>query len=51
MFLGAYWQYVSTSSDNGLALFRRQATIWNIADPVHRRIHEALGGDALTRKQ
>ena len=31
--------------DNGLAPNRRQAIIWNNADPSYRRIYAALGGD------
>ena len=30
--------------DNGLAPNRRQAIIWNNADPIHRRIYATLGG-------
>ena len=37
------WQH----SGNGLAPKRRQAITWNNADPVHRRIYAALGGDEL----
>ena len=48
MFLGSNCQYVSTGSDNGLAPFRQQAIFWTNADPVHRRIQVALGGDELT---
>ena len=32
-------------SGNGLAPKRRQAIIWTNADPVHRRIYAALGGN------
>ena len=45
--LGSNWQYISISSDNSLAPSGRQAIIWSNADPVHRRIYVALGGDEL----
>ena len=48
MFFGSNWQYVTIGSDNGLARSRRQAIIGNNANPVHRRIYAALGGDELT---
>ena len=32
---------------NSLALNRCQAIIWINADPIHRRIYAALGGDEL----
>ena len=38
---------ISIGLDNGLAPNRRQAIIWTTADPVHRRIYAALGGDEL----
>ena len=44
---GSNWQYSSIGSDNGSAPTRRQAIIWTNADPVHRRIYAALGGDGL----
>ena len=47
--LGSSWQYVSIGLDNGLAPCRRQAIIWTSADPYHRRIYAALGGDELKR--
>ena len=34
--------------DNGLAPNRRQAITWTNADPIHRCIYAALGGDELT---
>ena len=40
-------QYVSIGSGNGLAPSRRQAIIWTNADPVHRCIYVALGGDDI----
>ena len=40
----------SIGSDNGLAPNRRQAIIWTNADPIHRCIYVALGGDELTQK-
>ena len=33
---------------NDLVPNRRQAIIWTIADPVHRRIYSSLGGDELS---
>ena len=38
----------SIGLDNGLALDRRQAIIWSNVDPIHWRIHAALGVDGLT---
>ena len=38
-------------SGNGLALNNREAIIWINADPVHRRIYAALGGDVLSDKR
>ena len=35
----------SSGLDNGLAPNRRQAIIWTKADPIHRRLFAALGGD------
>ena len=35
-------------SGNGLARNRRRAITWTNAEPVHRRICAALGGDELT---
>ena len=46
--LGSNWQYIYIGSDNGLAPSMWQAIIWTNADPVHRRIYAALGGDELT---
>ena len=39
--------YLSIGLDNGLAPNRRQTIIWTNADPIHWRIHAALGGDEL----
>ena len=41
------YRYASIGSDNGLTPTRRQAIIWTNADPIHWRIHAALGGDEL----
>ena len=38
-------QKLSTGSDNGLVLNRRQAIIWTNADPFHWRIYAVLGGE------
>ena len=46
MFLGVQ---LIICSDNGLAPSRRQVIIWTNADPVHRRIYAALGGDELKK--
>ena len=40
---------MSIGSGDGLALNRRQAITWTNADPVHRRIYVALGGDKLSK--
>ena len=40
-------QYSSFGSDNGLVPNRQQAIICTSADPIHRRIYAALGGDEL----
>ena len=37
--LGSNLQNISISSDDGLALSRRQTIIWNSVDIVHRRIY------------
>ena len=37
--------------DYGLAPDRRQAIMWTYADPIHRRIYEALGEDELNDKR
>ena len=42
------WEEPSIGLDNGLAPNRRQAIIWNNANPIHWRIYAALGGDELT---
>ena len=39
---------MSIGSGNDLAPNRQQAITWANADPVHRRIDAALGGDDLT---
>ena len=44
---GSDWQWVSIGSGNGLALNRRQAITWTNANPFHRRIYAALGGDRV----
>ena len=44
---GSNWQWVSIGSGNGLALNRQQAITWTNANPVHRRIYAALGGEEL----
>ena len=41
-------QQPSIGYDNGLAPNRRQAIIWNNADPIHWRIYAALRRDELT---
>ena len=38
---------IKIGSVNGLAPNRRQAITWTNADPAHRRIYTALGGDEL----
>ena len=45
---GLIYNKNSFSSGNGLAPKRRQAITWTNADPVHRCIYAALGGDELT---
>ena len=40
----SYWHQTSIGSDNGLALNRRQAIIWNKADQVHWRIQSCGTG-------
>ena len=45
---GSNWHRGKISSGNGLAPDRRQAITWTSADPVHRRIYAAPGGDELT---
>ena len=42
------WQQASIGLGNGLAPSRRLPTTWTNADPVHWRLHTALGGDKLT---
>ena len=44
---GSNWQFLCTSLDNGLAPNRRQAIIWNNAEPIHWRIYVAPGADEL----
>ena len=46
---GSNQWYSSIDSDNGLVPTRRQAIIWTNADPVHRRLYGAQGGDELTK--
>ena len=50
-FQGCDWQQSSIGSGNGLAPVRRQAINWTNADPVHRRIYTALGGDESNHQQ
>ena len=42
------WQQFSIGSCNNLALSRRQAITWTIADPVHWRIYVVPGEDELS---
>ena len=41
------WQWPNIASDNGLAPKRRQAIIWNNADPIHRSMYMSLGWDVV----
>ena len=42
---GSNWLYVSTGSGSGLAPNRRETITRINADPIHRRIYTALGGN------
>ena len=46
--LWSNWQQHSSPLNNGLVPNRRQAIIWNNADPIHWRKYTALRGDEST---
>ena len=46
---GSNWLQVSTGSGSGLAPNRRETITRINADPIHRRIYTALGGNKITK--
>ena len=42
------WQYVNIGSDNGLALIKRQAIIWNSDDLIYWHMYASLSHDELS---
>ena len=47
IFINISLKLPNIGSDNGLGPNRRQAIVWTNAEPIHRRIYPALGGDEL----